>query len=128
MKANTVISIAAICGLLAVALGAFGAHALKSMLEEHGKMDTYQTAVSYHFYHSLALLLIGVALLVKDSKWLIRSAYCMVLGILLFSGSLYVLCLTNLSILGIITPLGGLSFIAGWCFIFLFAKKSLHTH
>ena len=109
-----IISIASISGALAVALGAFGAHALKSQLEASDRLGTYQTAVQYHFYHTIVLLIIGVTMYKVQNNWLNYSAYSMIAGILLFSGSLYVLCLTGIKWLGAITPLGGLFFIGGW--------------
>ncbi len=92
-----------------VALGAFGAHALKATLQAQGMMDVWNTAVFYHFVHALALL--GLALPVKAGR---AAPSLFVAGILLFSGSLYLLALTNAKWLGAITPLGGLCFLAGW--------------
>lgn len=123
MKAKRVLIIAAIFGFLAVALGAFGAHALKAILLETGRFDTYQTAVDYHFYHSLALLLIGVLMSISDNKWLQWSAIMMTAGIIIFSGSLYVLCFTNIGKFGAITPIGGMAFLIGWALIGIYAIK-----
>lgn len=101
---------------LAVAFGAFGAHVVEGILTP-GRFDVYQTAVQYHFYHSLGLLLIGsVGLRVPDSRWITWSAYAIITGILLFSGSLYLLTLTDTGWLGAVTPLGGAAFILGWLF------------
>ena len=115
MKAKQILQLAGISGAIAVGLGAFGAHSLEALLIQNGRLDTFQTAVNYHFYHTLALLGIGVLATVKpDWKGISFAAWSMVLGILIFSGSLYVLCLTGITWLGAITPLGGLAFILGW--------------
>ncbi len=102
---------AAFC-FLAVALGAFGAHALKTTLQSNGMLDVWNKAVLYHFLHAIVLLVIGLHGIGN------RAAYFLfVAGILLFSGSLYVLALTNVRWLGAITPLGGLCFLAGWAWL-----------
>jgi uncharacterized membrane protein YgdD (TMEM256/DUF423 family) len=93
----------------AVALGAFGAHALKETLAASGMTDVWDKAVLYHFVHALALLVLA---LLPAAGRLIPSLF--VAGIALFSGSLYLLALTNIRWLGAITPLGGLCFLAGW--------------
>lgn len=115
MNAKQILQLAGISGAIAVGLGAFGAHSLEALLIQNGRLDTFQTAVNYHFYHTLALLGIGVLAIVKpDWKGISFAAWSMVLGILIFSGSLYVLSLTGITWLGAITPLGGLAFIFGW--------------
>lgn len=119
MKPTTIIQTAAIFGVIAVGIGAFGAHGLKSMLEASGRLETFETAVKYHFYHSLALFALGVLALVKPNwKKLGLSFWGFTLGILIFSGSLYVLCLSGTTWLGAITPLGGVAFILGWLGLF----------
>ncbi len=120
---NKTIKIAAVFGALAVAIGAFGAHGLKPFLIEAGRLDTFKTAVEYQFYHTLALLFIGVLQMHFDNKKLQWAAHAMTLGIILFSGSLYVLCVSGLGILGAITPIGGLFLIAGWVLLIFNAKK-----
>lgn len=101
--------IAAVLCFLAVGLGAFGAHALKGTLQANTMTDVWNKAVLYHFVHALALLVLA-ALPVAT-----RAASALfVAGIVLFSGSLYLLALTNLKWLGPITPLGGLCLLAGW--------------
>ncbi len=117
--AKLVLIFASLSGAIAVGLGAFGAHALKSKLERFGNLNTYNTAVQYHFYHTLALLFIGFLLTKYSNQWLTISSYSMMLGILIFSGSLYVLAITNIKWLGAITPIGGLGFIGGWIFLAL---------
>ncbi|EGK73266.1 hypothetical protein METUNv1_00439 [Methyloversatilis universalis FAM5] len=106
--------LAALAGALAVVLGAFGAHALKARLDEP-MLTVWQTAVQYHFWHALALGLIGLlALHLRDACWLMRAGWLMLAGLLLFSGSLYAMALTGTRALGMVTPFGGLAFIAGW--------------
>ena len=100
--------------MLAVAFGAFGAHALKSRLDDYA-LGVFQTAVQYHFYHSLALLAVGVIALNQPQTVMLKSSgWLFLIGILVFSGSLYALSITGVRWLGAITPLGGLAFIAGW--------------
>ena len=102
---------AAMC-FLAVALGAFGAHALKSILEANQSRPTWNTAVLYHFLHGLALIVLSL----HNANRL--ACYLFLAGIFLFSGSLYALAATQASWLGPITPLGGLCFLAGWTCLF----------
>ena len=106
--------------LLAVALGAFGAHALKTRLSAE-MLSIYQTGVQYHFYHALGLILIGlVAAQMPQSVWFKWSGGLMFAGIILFSGSLYILSITGARWLGVITPGGGIAFILAW-FMFVVA-------
>lgn len=98
---------------LAVLLGAFGAHALKAILTP-AMLITYNTGVEYQFYHAIGLLVIGLTGYHVHSKWLSRASGLIVAGIILFSGSLYVLTLTGIKGVGIITPFGGVAFVAGW--------------
>ena len=100
-------------GALGVALGAFGAHALKAVLEGNGNIDIWKTAVFYHLIHALVLFVITFSL----KKFNHLSWFCFVGGILFFSGSLYLLALYQLSYLGPVTPLGGLMLICGWLFL-----------
>lgn len=126
MKASQIIQTAAIFGAIAVGIGAFGAHGLKPMLEASGRLETFETAVKYHFYHALALFGLGILAMVKpDWKKLKLSYWGFTLGMVIFSGSLYVLCLTGITWLGAITPLGGVAFILGWVGILMggFSKK-----
>ena len=112
--AKTFLMIAAINGLIAVAIGAFGAHLLKGRLIPD-LLAIYHTAVQYHFYHLLALMFVGLLLLQWPTAALLTiSGYCFIIGICLFSGSLYLLALTDMRALGAITPLGGLSLLAAW--------------
>ncbi len=106
--------IAALSGFLAVALGAFGAHGLKARLSED-MMAVYQTAVQYHFYHTLALLAVAVLLAGGLQSAALRAGgWLFAAGIVVFSGSLYALALSGMRVLGAVTPLGGLLFLAGW--------------
>ena len=112
--AKLFITLASLGGMLAVAFGALGAHALRDRLDEYS-LRVFETAVQYHFYHSLALLAVGVIALSQPHTVMLKSAgWLFTLGILVFSGSLYLLALTGTKWLGAITPLGGLAFIAGW--------------
>ena len=109
---------------LAVAFGAFGAHALKTQLSAE-MLQTWKTAVDYHFYHALGLLLIGVLALSFPASSLKWAAIFLTAGIFLFSGSLYTLSLTGIKWLGAITPVGGISFILGWIMLFVAVWKKL---
>lgn len=106
-------------GFLSVALGAFGAHALKTRITSD-MLSVYHTGVEYQMYHALALLAVGLVLRigvgnpVAGTGWFTASGWCFTIGIVLFSGSLYGLSLTNVTAFGPITPLGGLAFLAGW--------------
>jgi uncharacterized membrane protein YgdD (TMEM256/DUF423 family) len=112
--AKLFITLASLSGMLAVMMGAFGAHALKSRLDDHA-LRIFETAVQYHFHHSFALLAVGVIALSQPQTILLKtSGWLFVIGILVFSGSLYLLSLTGVRWLGAITPLGGLAFIGGW--------------
>jgi uncharacterized membrane protein YgdD (TMEM256/DUF423 family) len=104
--------IAAVLCFLAVALGAFGAHSLKAALELRGTLNTWHTAVLYHFIHAIALLVLALYGANNRGAWWLLFA-----GIVLFSGSLYAIALTNLRWLGPVTPLGGLCFLAGWVWL-----------
>jgi uncharacterized membrane protein YgdD (TMEM256/DUF423 family) len=122
--AKLFITMAALSGMLAVVFGAFGAHALKNRLDDYA-LGVFQTAVQYHFYHSLALLAVGIlALSVPDSTLLKSSGWLFAAGLVVFSGSLYVLSLSGVRWLGAVTPLGGLAFIAGWACLAAAAWKS----
>jgi uncharacterized membrane protein YgdD (TMEM256/DUF423 family) len=113
MDARKTLGVAGALIALATIFGAFGAHALKAHLSQD-KLQVYETAVRYHFFHALGLLAIGILLRSMDSELLRWSAILVVAGILLFSGSLYLLTFGAPRPLGIVTPLGGLALIAGW--------------
>lgn len=113
MTARTALVAAALLLFLAVALGAFGAHALKARVAPD-LQAVWQTAVQYHAWHALALLALGVLGLVRPEAPIGLPAWLFVAGIALFSGSLYVLVLTGARGLGAVTPFGGVAFLAGW--------------
>lgn len=129
MNHKTLLMVCGILGALAVSLGAFGAHGLKNVLSAQ-HLQTYTTGITYHFYHTLALL--GIAVLVRrnSSVWLRSASICFILGIFLFSGSLYLLAtrevigLTNYRWLGPITPIGGVFFILGWLAVSIGAVRN----
>ena len=115
--AKLFITLASLSGMLAVICGAFGAHALRERLDSYAR-GVFETAVQYHFYHSLALLAVGVlALHLPQSALLKSGGWLFLLGIVVFSGSLYLLSLTGVRWLGAITPLGGLALLAGWALL-----------
>jgi uncharacterized membrane protein YgdD (TMEM256/DUF423 family) len=108
------VRIASTLCFLAVALGAFGAHALRSTIESHGLIDVWNKAVLYHFVHGIALFVLAFFGTTSRGAWWLLFA-----GIFLFSGSLYAMALTNARSLGAITPLGGLCFLAGWAWLII---------
>jgi uncharacterized membrane protein YgdD (TMEM256/DUF423 family) len=109
---------------MAVLLGAFGAHLLKARLSPE-MLAVFQTGLHYHLFHSLGLLAVAlVGMHVSDSVYLKWSGWLMVLGIVLFSGSLYGLSISGLRGLGMLTPFGGLSFIAAWVMLVLAIKSA----
>ena len=103
------VRMAAISGALAVGLGAFGAHALADLLAKNGTLEIWKTASLYHFINTLALLVLGLIGERAGRSWCLLGA-----GTIVFSGSLYVLALTNIKWLGAITPIGGVLMIVGW--------------
>ncbi len=122
--------IASILGCTAVMLGAFGAHGLKELINEN-QLRIYEKGVSYQFYHTLALFITAMLLERNSSKYFKWAGYCFVIGVLLFSGSLYILATADISginktIIGPITPLGGLGFILGWLF-FMIGSMNVNT-
>ncbi|MGC4377283.1 DUF423 domain-containing protein [Fictibacillus sp. Mic-4] len=117
--------IGAINAALAVALGAFGAHGLEGKLSEK-MLEVYKTGVQYHMYHALGILAVAlIASKLTNSSLVNWSGWLLFIGIILFSGSLYVLSITGISKLGIITPFGGLAFIIGWILLVVGAVKGL---
>ena len=110
---KTLLVLGALNGALAVILGAFGAHGLKARVDE-SMLATWATASEYHFYHALALLLAGLLAKTYGVSNLVTAGWVMFAGMLVFSGSLYILVLTGQKWLGAITPLGGTALIIGW--------------
>lgn len=106
--------IAAAMGLLAVVLGAFGAHGLKDVLGNNGTTSIWEKAVLYHFIHTVMLYVLATRKPLQCGPWI-----CFLIGIFIFSGSLYVLAVTNVKWLGAITPFGGVSFIVGWAWLMI---------
>jgi uncharacterized membrane protein YgdD (TMEM256/DUF423 family) len=119
------ILLGAIAGAAGVALGAFGAHALKARLSAD-MLAAWNTAVQYHFWHALALVAIGIVIAVglPGSTALRWAGWLMVAGILLFSGSLYALALSGVRSLGAVTPFGGVAWIAAWVLLAVAVWKS----
>ncbi len=128
------VAFAGISGAIAVALGAMAAHLLRAKMEDGlitlGDLNAFETAARYQMYHSIVLLIIALMLDKLNSKFIYKAAYCFMAGIVLFSGSLYLLSTANLiglaSVrwLGPITPIGGLFFIAGWLLLAFSARKN----
>jgi uncharacterized membrane protein YgdD (TMEM256/DUF423 family) len=125
MSPRLILQLAALLGGLTVAIGAFGAHGLRAMLEASGRFDTFETAVRYQFYHTLALLAVGVLAVVRpELRGPIGTTAALWLGgILFFSGSLYLLCFTGITKLGAVAPIGGLLLIAGWVRLLVLVSK-----
>lgn len=127
MNANRLV-MAAVAGCTAVMLGAFGAHGLKSLVSDY-QLDIWQKGVDYQFYHTAALLFLALVPVAQDSVWLKRATMGFLIGIILFSGSLYLLALkdvlhlSSIKFLGPITPIGGVFFILGWLSLFVFAVQ-----
>ncbi|AIY06419.1 hypothetical protein Plano_2454 [Planococcus sp. PAMC 21323] len=117
----------AVNALLSVAFGAFGAHLLEGRVADK-YLDTWQTAVQYQMFHSIGLMVVAILMsssLLGSLGSLNWAGYLMLAGIVIFSGSLYVLSLTGIGILGAITPIGGVAFIAAWVMVIMAAVKAL---
>ncbi|RKH06425.1 DUF423 domain-containing protein [Corallococcus sp. CA053C] len=115
--------VGAVNAFLSVAAGAFGAHALRARLPQDLQV-IFETGARYHMYHALALVAVGLLGLTRPSPLLSAAGWAMLAGIVLFSGSLYALALSGVRVLGAVTPLGGLGFLAGWV---LFAMAAWRT-
>ena len=116
----------AVHGFLAVSLGAFGAHALENVLDDYGQ-GIWDTAVQYQMFHAAALILIGILMSAKlfgEMKQLKTAMICMNAGIFFFSGSLFVLALSGIKVLGAITPIGGVFFLIGWTMLIVATLKA----
>ncbi len=124
MTARLLLQLAALLGGLGVAIGAFGAHALHDTLARAGRLDTFETAVKYQFYHALALLAVGVLWAARpELRGLGLTGWLWLGGILIFSGSLYTLCFTGITKLGAVAPVGGLLLLAGWVSLALAVRE-----
>src|ERR1041384_1992167 len=116
---RTFLLLGAVLGFLGVAFGAFGAHALRARLSPE-MLAVFETGVRYQMYHVFALLIVAAAIgRIGDARLLLIAGWCFVAGIVLFSGSLYALALSDVRILGAVTPLGGLLFLIGWAVLAL---------
>ena len=112
------LAIGAISGCLVVILGAFGAHGLKDVFDEYEK-SIYEKAVLYHMFHTMAILVVGLIKKIQPEMQLSVAGWAFIFGIILFSGSLYILSVTGIKLLGMITPIGGILFIIGWVILLL---------
>lgn len=115
---NVFIGLGALSAFISVAAGAFGAHALKQVLDTD-MLAVYHTAVDYQFFHSIGLIIIGALQKISPRNRLTLAAWIMLAGIIIFSGSLYVLSTTGIKWLGMITPVGGVCFLAAWLILAL---------
>ena len=122
--AKLFLALGCINAMLVVLIGAFGAHGLKARLTVEN-MAVFQTGVQYHFYHAVGLILLGlIASQIPVTPYLRWSGWLMLVGIVLFSGSLYALSITNIRWLGMITPFGGMAFILAWLMLTIGVMKS----
>ncbi len=128
MTKLTVLKIASLGGFLAVFVGAFGAHGLEDVLLENQREETFNIGVRYHFYHIFALFICAILLDSFDKKLLIRSVWLFLIGIFIFSGSLYLLSITNISLFGALTPIGGVCLLVAWILLFMSLVKSAEIH
>ena len=127
MMKSIFLLLASLSAMTGIGLGAFGAHGLKNVLSPE-LLTVYQTGVTYQMWHALGLM--GISLIHQqspESKLIYWAGWLMFMGIILFSGSLYLLVILNLKWIGIITPIGGVSFIMAWVLIAIFATKKQHN-
>jgi len=122
---KSILIVAAISGLLAVILGAFGAHALKGELNPE-MLEVYKTGNQYQFYHTFALLAVGILMNFNRSQALKWSAYLFITGLVLFSGSLYILAISGIKALGMITPFGGTAWIVAWILLIVHCNRQVN--
>jgi uncharacterized membrane protein YgdD (TMEM256/DUF423 family) len=115
---SAALRISALMGFLAVGLGAFGAHGLKELLARNGTVSIWEKAVLYQFIHTVMLFILARRTPLHSGPW-----FSFLIGILIFSGSLYLLAITNLKWFGAITPIGGLSFLAGWLWLIIAPER-----
>ena len=115
--------IGSVAAFLAVGLGAFGAHGLKTRISPD-MLAVFETGVRYHMYHALAIIATALVLGRMNGRLVVWAGWSFTAGIVLFSGSLYALALSGVTVLGAITPLGGLAFLAGWALLALAAASA----
>lgn len=126
MEKNHFLLIGSLSGMLAVILGAFGAHGLEQLVDAK-MLQRFHTGVEYQFYHALALLVISVLYKNIRNKYIVFAGYAFLLGMILFSGSLYLYVLTGIKGIAMITPIGGLSFIIGWGLLAFSARNFAYS-
>ena len=119
---SSYVTVACVLGFAGVALGAFGAHALALIITAN-RLETWATAVDYHLFHTLAILAFSALFKGKSSVWLQRALRAFTAGILVFSGSLYALVITDVGILGAVTPIGGVLLLMGWMCAFAASRE-----
>lgn len=123
MNSNFFLKVGSILGALSVTIGAFGAHLLKPNLLASGHLEIFETAVKYQFYGTFSIIISAILSNFYLKRAIKYSAFFFVIGTIVFSGSLYLICLTNKNIFGAIAPIGGLSLIIGWILLFISIKK-----
>ena len=121
---NKFLLVGSIFALLAVMIGAFGAHGLEKIIIDEKMLARFNTGVEYQFYHAFAILVVAILLKNIKSRLLSRAGIAFSLGIILFSGSLYSYVLTSNKMFAMITPLGGLAFIVGWILLVIYAFRN----
>ncbi|WP_440995133.1 DUF423 domain-containing protein [Arhodomonas sp. SL1] len=117
------LAIGSLAAMLGVALGAFGAHALEGVLSPE-RLAVWETAVRYQMAHALGMLLVGVLAVRESSPWLRATAVCHTTGLVIFPGSLYLLCLTDIGVFGAVTPVGGVLWVIGWGLLAVHALRA----
>ena len=130
MNGTAWLRMGAVLGFLAVTIGAFGAHSLKERLETLGTTQAFQTGVQYQMFHTTAILALGIYLISRPTgagSAATIAGWSFLLGILLFSGSLYILAITGIKVLGAITPFGGVAFLVGWIALAITASSPART-
>ncbi|MCR9254144.1 MAG: DUF423 domain-containing protein, partial [bacterium] len=123
-KTKNILVAGAVLSGLAVAIGAFGAHGLQPVLTENGSTETFKTGVLYHIFHGLGVIATGLIYHITKQKLVAISGWMFLSGVILFSGSLYMLSISSLKFFGPITPIGGVFFIIGWIMLALGIKKA----
>ncbi len=124
---NNILLIGSFFGFLSILFGAIGSHLLEDQLFWSQRIDTFELAVRYQFYHVFLLLILGLSYDFFEKKYIHYAFYSCVAGIILFSGSLYTLCLTNISLFGSITPIGGLCLMLAWALFSISIFRSLNN-